>query len=45
MNLQSIAVNGQILPIDLRAFGETIVDTGTVLAHLAEEAYNPFLLL
>ncbi|CAI0469287.1 unnamed protein product [Linum tenue] len=44
--LQSIAVNGQVLPIDPVAFSTTtnrgtIVDTGTTLAYLVEEAYNP----
>lgn len=48
VNLQSIAVNGQILPIDPSVFaiatGEgTIIDTGTTLAYLPEEAYDPFL--
>ncbi|KAL2328526.1 hypothetical protein Fmac_021953 [Flemingia macrophylla] len=47
LNLQSISVNGQILPIDPAAFATsnnrgTIVDSGTTLAYLAEEAYNPF---
>ncbi|WVZ05452.1 hypothetical protein V8G54_018798 [Vigna mungo] len=47
LNLQSIAVNGQILPIDSDVFATTnnrgtIVDTGTTLAYLVEEAYNPF---
>ncbi|CAI0407543.1 unnamed protein product [Linum tenue] len=44
--LQSIAVNGQVLPIDPVAFSTstdrgTIVDTGTTLAYLVEEAYDP----
>ncbi|PQQ18972.1 aspartic proteinase-like protein 2 [Prunus yedoensis var. nudiflora] len=43
---QSIAVNGQILPIDLAAFTShdrgTIIDSGTTLAYLVEEAYVPF---
>ncbi|GAB4856524.1 hypothetical protein Ancab_014441 [Ancistrocladus abbreviatus] len=47
LNLQSIAVNGQLLPIDPAAFATsdnrgTIVDSGTTLAYLVEEAYNPF---
>ena len=47
MNLQSIAVNNQILPIDPSVFtiatGDgTIIDTGTTLAYLPDEAYNPF---
>ncbi|CAN1196874.1 Aspartic proteinase 36, partial [Linum perenne] len=45
--LQSIAVNGQMLPVDPVAFSTstnrgTIVDTGTTLAYLVEEAYDPF---
>ncbi|KAF2307484.1 hypothetical protein GH714_029075 [Hevea brasiliensis] len=47
LNLQSIAVNGQLLPIDPAAFATstnrgTIVDSGTTLAYLVEEAYDPF---
>ncbi|KAM6568718.1 hypothetical protein CsatB_016703 [Cannabis sativa] len=47
LDLQSIAVNGQILSIDPAVFstsgnGGTIVDSGTTLAYLVEEAYNPF---
>ncbi|CAA2985835.1 aspartic proteinase-like protein 2 isoform X1 [Olea europaea var. sylvestris] len=47
LNLQSIAVNGQILPIDPAVFQTsnnrgTIIDTGTTLAYLSEEAYDPF---
>lgn len=47
LNLQSIAVNGQILPIDSDVFATannrgTIVDTGTTLTYLVQEAYNPF---
>ncbi|KAI3461348.1 hypothetical protein Pfo_018011 [Paulownia fortunei] len=47
VNLQSIAVNGQILPIDSSVFATsnnrgTIIDSGTTLAYLAEEAYDPF---
>ncbi|GFZ20372.1 eukaryotic aspartyl protease family protein [Actinidia rufa] len=45
--LQSIAVNGQTLAIDPSVFATssnrgTIVDSGTTLAYLAEEAYDPF---
>ncbi|KAI9153527.1 hypothetical protein LWI28_012708 [Acer negundo] len=47
LNLQSIAVNGQMLPIDPAAFAasnnrETIVDSGTTLTYLVEEAFDPF---
>ncbi|KAL2509146.1 Eukaryotic aspartyl protease family protein [Forsythia ovata] len=45
--LQSIAVNGQLLPIDSAVFATsgnqgTVVDSGTTLAYLVEEAYDPF---
>ncbi|GMY25022.1 aspartic proteinase-like protein 2 isoform X2 [Fagus crenata] len=45
--LQSIAVNGQLLSIDPAAFATsnnrgTIVDSGTTLAYLVSEAYDPF---
>ncbi|KAL3532015.1 hypothetical protein ACH5RR_005536 [Cinchona calisaya] len=45
--LQSISVNGQLLPIDSAAFATsgnrgTIVDSGTTLAYLVGEAYDPF---
>ncbi|KAK2965365.1 hypothetical protein RJ640_024107 [Escallonia rubra] len=45
--LQSIAVNGQLLPIDSAVFATssnrgTIVDSGTTLTYLVEEAYDPF---
>lgn len=48
LNLQSISVNGQPLPIDPSVFTTsnnrgTIVDSGTTLAYLAEEAYDPFI--
>lgn len=48
MNLKSIAVNGKILSIDPSVFATTsnrgtIVDSGTTLAYLAEEAYDPFI--
>ncbi|XP_020538206.1 aspartic proteinase 39 isoform X2 [Jatropha curcas] len=47
LNLLSIAVNGQLLPIDPAAFATsnnrgTIVDSGTTLTYLVEEAYDPF---
>lgn len=47
LNLQSIAVNGQILSIDPAVFATssnrgTIIDTGTTLTYLVEEAYAPF---
>ncbi|XP_041993216.1 aspartic proteinase 36-like [Salvia splendens] len=47
VNLQSISVNGQTLAIDASVFstsnnGGTIIDSGTTLAYLAEEAYDPF---
>lgn len=43
----SIDVNGLRLPIASSVFatsgnGGTIIDSGTTLAYLAEEAYNPF---
>lgn len=46
MDLQSIAVNGQLLPIDQSVFATssnrgTIIDSGTTLAYLIEEAYDP----
>lgn len=45
--LQSIAVNGELLPIDSAVFATsesrgTIVDSGTTLAYLIGEAYDPF---
>ncbi|KAH6826004.1 Eukaryotic aspartyl protease family protein [Perilla frutescens var. hirtella] len=47
VNLQSIAVSGQTLNIDSSVFATsnnrgTIIDSGTTLAYLAEEAYDPF---
>jgi hypothetical protein len=47
LNLQSIAVNGKLLPIDPSVFATsnsqgTIVDSGTTLAYLVAEAYDPF---
>ncbi|KAL5081848.1 hypothetical protein RYX36_010269 [Vicia faba] len=48
LNLQSISVNGQALQIAASVFATsnnnrgTIVDSGTTLAYLAEEAYDPF---
>lgn len=48
LNLLSISVNGEMLPIDAVAFETsntrgTIVDTGTTLTYLVKEAYDPFL--
>ncbi|KAK6925418.1 Xylanase inhibitor, C-terminal [Dillenia turbinata] len=48
LNMQSIAVNGQSLPIDPAVLSTstgqgTIVDTGTTLVYLVPEAYQPFL--
>ncbi|KAI3989629.1 hypothetical protein MKX01_036238 [Papaver californicum] len=47
LNLQSIAINGQPVPIDPAVFSTsssqgTIVDSGTTLAYLAEGAFDPF---
>lgn len=47
LNLQSISVNGKSLAIDPSVFETstnrgTIIDSGTTLAYLAEEAYDPF---
>ncbi|KAK4440665.1 Aspartic proteinase-like protein 2 [Sesamum alatum] len=47
VNLQSIAVDGQNLNIDPSVFATsnergTILDSGTTLAFLAEEAFDPF---
>ncbi|KAI3895165.1 hypothetical protein MKX03_025557 [Papaver bracteatum] len=45
LDLQSIAINGQLVPIDPAVFSNgqgTIVDSGTTLAHLPEEALDPF---
>lgn len=47
LNLESISVNGQTLAIDPSVFSTssnqgTIVDSGTTLAYLAEDAYDPF---
>nr|CAD1841773.1 unnamed protein product [Ananas comosus var. bracteatus] len=47
LNLESIAVNGQTLSIDSSLFATsntqgTIVDSGTTLAYLADQAYDPF---
>lgn len=47
MDLQSIAVNGQMLPIDPSVFATsdnqgTIVDTGTTLTYLVVDAFEPF---
>lgn len=48
LNLLSISVNGQIVPIDSAIFATsnnrgTIIDSGTTLAYIAEEAYTPFI--
>ena len=45
--MQSITVNGQTVPIASSVFATsnsqgTIVDLGTTLAYLAEQAYDPF---
>lgn len=45
--MQSISVNGQLLPIESSVFATsanrgTIVDSGTTLAYLVAEAYDPF---
>ncbi|XP_062000304.1 aspartic proteinase 36-like [Rosa rugosa] len=47
LNLESISVGGQTLPIDQSVFATssnqgTIVDSGTTLAYLAQDAYDPF---
>ncbi|XP_076945517.1 aspartic proteinase 36-like [Bidens hawaiensis] len=47
LELQSIAVGQQLLPIDTSAFAisdnkGTIVDTGTTLSYLTAQAYEPF---
>ncbi|KAK2448875.1 aspartic proteinase [Trifolium repens] len=47
LNLESISVNGWALQIDTSVFATskgrgTIIDSGTTLAYLAEEAYDPF---
>ncbi|XP_042045984.1 aspartic proteinase 36-like isoform X2 [Salvia splendens] len=46
--LQSISVNGELLPIDPTVFATsvnqgTIVDSGTTLVYLVEAAYEPFI--
>nr|GMC82165.1 aspartic proteinase-like protein 2 [Ipomoea batatas] len=46
--MQSISVNGRVLPIDPAVFATSgdrgaIVDSGTTLAYLASEAYEPFI--
>ncbi|KAG2589293.1 hypothetical protein PVAP13_5NG244400 [Panicum virgatum] len=47
LNLESISVNGEILPIDSSVFTsgqrKTIVDSGTTLAYFADQAYDPFI--
>jgi hypothetical protein len=47
LNLESIAVSGQKLPIDSSLFATsntqgTIVDSGTTLVYLVDGAYDPF---
>ncbi|XP_071739592.1 aspartic proteinase 36-like [Rutidosis leptorrhynchoides] len=48
VNLQSISVNGQTLAIDPSTFAisdnqlGTIIDSGTTLAYLVQDAYTPF---
>ncbi|KAJ0963134.1 hypothetical protein J5N97_028256 [Dioscorea zingiberensis] len=47
LNLTSIAVNGQTVSIDSSVFlttstQGTIIDSGTTLAYLADQAYDPF---
>ncbi|XP_074286173.1 aspartic proteinase 36 [Silene latifolia] len=47
LNLESISINSQTLPIDASVFSTstdtgTIIDSGTTLAYLAEAAYEPF---
>ncbi|KAD4384266.1 hypothetical protein E3N88_24434 [Mikania micrantha] len=48
LNLQSISVNDKIISIDPSVFETshnrkgTVIDSGTTLAYLAEDAYNPF---
>lgn len=47
LDLQSISVNRQMLPIDPAVFATsdnqgTIVDTGTTLTYLVAEAFEPF---
>ncbi|KAM0925796.1 hypothetical protein ACQ4PT_003958 [Festuca glaucescens] len=47
LNLESIAVSGQKLPIDSSLFATsntegTIVDSGTTLVYLVDRAYDPF---
>lgn len=46
LEMQSISVNGQTLPIDSSVFATsgnqgTIVDSGTTLAYLAKDTYDP----
>ncbi|RZC52829.1 hypothetical protein C5167_021253 [Papaver somniferum] len=47
LNLRSIAINWQLVPINLAVFSTsnsrgTIVDSGTTLAYLTEETFDPF---
>ncbi|XP_009367276.3 aspartic proteinase 36-like [Pyrus x bretschneideri] len=46
INLETISINGQIVPIDPAAFTPsrdraTVVDSGSTLGYIAEEAYDP----
>lgn len=48
LNLQSIDVNGQPLPIDSAVFATsnnqgTIIDSGTTLAYFVPEAFDPII--
>ncbi|CAH9140038.1 unnamed protein product [Cuscuta epithymum] len=47
VELQSIYVNGQQVPIDPQAFGTnnggTIFDSGTIMAHIVSEAHDPLI--
>ncbi|KAK7291424.1 hypothetical protein RIF29_06557 [Crotalaria pallida] len=42
VHLQSISVNGQMLRINPGVFSSAMIDSGTSLAYLPEEAYNSF---
>ncbi|KAI4371339.1 hypothetical protein MLD38_019586 [Melastoma candidum] len=47
LNLQSISINGQQLPIDPSIFSTstnqgTIIDSGTTLTYLVQDAFDPF---
>ncbi|XP_073224198.1 aspartic proteinase 36-like [Cicer arietinum] len=48
LNLQSIYVNGKQLPINPNVFAPSydqgiIVDSGTTLTYIVQEAYNPII--